>query len=130
MSGISISDKGKWVRVYHDEQQTYFNFKEYGSAGEAVKAALAFESKLPATSRFQKLKPKINATGASGFTGVGKYIANGQWRGWVAYYQAGKRGSRQQTVCRFPFSTYGDHALESAIRWRKLMIEHTFDDLR
>ena len=130
MSGIFISDSGHWVRVYHDENQTYFNFKEYGSAGSALKAALAFEAKLSVKSRYQKMKPKINAKGASGFTGVGKYIAKRKWRGWVAYYQTGKQGNRKQKVCRFTFSAYGAHALEAAIQWRKLMIEHTFDDLR
>lgn len=126
MSGISINQSSKCVRVYYgDQQQKYFSFLECGSKQAAILAAVEFEQSLPDKQRLTKFRPRKEGHGASGVAGVGKYVSNGKQYGWVAYVSVGPVGDRYQVSQCFGFATYGDRAFDLAVKWRKTMMNQT-----
>lgn len=125
MSGISINHSSKCVRVWHDDQQTYFCFKEHGNQQCALLKALEFEQSLSDESKLAKHKPHKHGSGASGVAGVGKYVTKGEQYGWVAYVSVGPVGNRYQVSQCFGFATYGNRAFDMAVRWRESMVGQT-----
>ena len=125
MTGISVNNQSKTVRVYAFNRQHYFPFRRYGGLAHAYAAALDFIASLPASEHDKKYHHTVGF-GASGIAGVGKYVIRGDHVGWVAYYQSGPPGQRKQIQKKFRFSHYGNFAIAAAAEWRAQMIEENF----